>query len=263
MIKKVVLFSMMVLVSLPVLGLQVSTSVRFDVASIKLSKPSGSGVAMQFQPGGRFSATGITAWNLILLAFGVRPYEIDTTAVPSWVNSTRFDILAKADELRDLKISEMHDQMMRRVKTLLSERFSLQTHQSTIQRSGLALIKVRDGSNLQVVGDDSRCKANSNGPGQILTMQTFALLLSQRFDAPVIDQTGLHGNFCIWLRWSTDDGTPQSLGLGWGPTTDLSAQTAGPSLPTALQEQLGLQVRSQKIPVQMLVIDQIAMPSAN
>src|SRR5262249_51465774 len=109
----------------------------------------------------------------------------------------------------------------------------------------------------------SRCKANSNGPGQILTMQTFALLLSQRFDAPVIDHTGLHGNFCIWLRWSTDDGTPQSLGLGWGPTTDLSAQTAGPSLPTALQEQLGLQVRSQKIPVQMLVIDQIAMPSAN
>jgi len=262
MIKNTVLFLMMLLMALPALGLQDSTPVHFDVASIKRSDPRGSGVVMQFQPGGRFTATGITAWNLILLSFGVHPYEIDATAAPQWLNSTRFDIIAKADGLQDLKAAAMRDQMMWRVKALLSDRFDLKTHHAIVLRNGLALIRLKEGSKLKPAGE-GRCNATADGPGQMVTMDGFASILSLRFAEPVVDQTGLHGDFCIWLRWSTDDGTPQGIGLGWGPDTDLSRQVPGPSLPTALQEQLGLQVKSQKAPVQMLIIDHIAMPSAN
>jgi uncharacterized protein (TIGR03435 family) len=263
MTRKLLLVSMMILAVYSAQAQQGSTARHFDVASIKLSSPDALGVTMQFQPGGRFSATGITTWNLILLAFGVRPYEIDATAAPRWLSSNRFDIVAKAEGLQDLKGAEVHDQMMQRVRGLLSDRFGLITHRTIVQRNGLALIRVKDGSKLQPASEGGGCNATADGPGQMITMDRFALTLSLRFDEPVVDQTGLRGNFCIWLRFSADDGTPQGLGLGWGPNTDLSRQVAGPSLPTALQEQLGLQVKSQKVPVQMLIIDHIAMPSPN
>jgi uncharacterized protein (TIGR03435 family) len=263
MIRKLAFLLMMVLICFLASGQQASTAERFDVASIKPSNPGAAGVIMRFEPGGRFSATGITTWNLILLAFGVRPYEIDDTTAPRWLNSTRFDIIAKADALRDVNNRGLRDPIMRRVQALLSDRFELKIHRAIVQRNGIALTKIKDSSNLQRASDGGACKATPDGPGQNVTMESFALTLTSRFGEPVVDQTGLQGNLCIWLRWSTDDGTPQGLGLGWGPNTDLSAQAPGPSLPTALQEQLGLKARSQKVPVDMLIIDHVALPSPN
>jgi uncharacterized protein (TIGR03435 family) len=218
---------------------------------------------MRFEPGGRFSALGITAWNLILLAYQVRPYEIDSAAVPRWLNSTLFDVVAKADAFRDLNNRELKPKMMHAVQELLSDRFELKTHPAIVERNGLALIKIGESPKLRQASSSGGCNATSDGPGQSITMDSFTLTLSSRFDEPVVDQTGLQGNFCIWLRWSKDDGTPQSLGLGWGPSTNLSLQAPGPSLPTALQEQLGLKVVSRKVPIHMLIIDHVALPLPN
>ena len=79
--------------------------------------------------------------------------------------------------------------------------------------------------------------------------KTFVEILSTPLGRMVIDQTGLRGTYDINLRWSAEgsdaDGTP------------------GPSLSTALQEQLGLRLESARGPVEVLVIERVSKPSEN
>jgi uncharacterized protein (TIGR03435 family) len=69
----------------------------------------------------------------------------------------------------------------------------------------------------------------------------------------VLDRTGLSGNYDFSLRW-----TPESLDGGTP-----SPEASGPSIFTALQEQLGLKLESATGPVQTLVVDHIERPSEN
>ena len=95
--------------------------------------------------------------------------------------------------------------------------------------------------------------------GQGVTMAALATSLSRTYTAAlgrnVIDGTGLTGTFDIYLKWAMD--TP--AGAGDATPSDL----AGPSIFTALQEQLGLKLESTKGPVEVLVIDHIEKPSGN
>ena len=74
----------------------------------------------------------------------------------------------------------------------------------------------------------------------------------------VIDGTGLAGAFDIHLTWAMDSAGART-GAIYNPPPDL----AGPSIFTALQEQLGLKLESTKGPVEVLVIDHIEKPSGN
>jgi uncharacterized protein (TIGR03435 family) len=78
----------------------------------------------------------------------------------------------------------------------------------------------------------------------------------------VIDRTGLKGNFDFKLEWTPDPGQPAAL-LGNGPDAPPPPDPNGPSVFTAVQEQLGLRLESQKGPVEMLVIDKVEKPSEN
>jgi uncharacterized protein (TIGR03435 family) len=81
------------------------------------------------------------------------------------------------------------------------------------------------------------------------TMVHLAEVLSRQMDLPVVNRTGLEGGFNLKLEW-----TPESA----KPSPD-----AGPSIFTALQEQLGLRLRTQKVPVEVFVIDHAERPVAN
>jgi uncharacterized protein (TIGR03435 family) len=90
------------------------------------------------------------------------------------------------------------------------------------------------------------------------------ILAQQRLGRTIIDKTALTGKYDFVLQWSPDPGTSPMPGgapgdAGGPPPADAS----GPSLFTALQEQLGLKLESQKGPVEMIVIDHAEKPSAN
>jgi uncharacterized protein (TIGR03435 family) len=80
------------------------------------------------------------------------------------------------------------------------------------------------------------------------SISRLALKLSVLLRVPVVDQTGVSGSFDFTLRWIPDGAADP---------------TAGPSLFTAIQEQLGLRLEARKVPTDMLVVDRAEPPSAN
>jgi uncharacterized protein (TIGR03435 family) len=89
--------------------------------------------------------------------------------------------------------------------------------------------------------------------------------LSRQLGRKVIDKTGLTGIYDFTLKWAPDQSTPLFNGPGGGPSPADSApaDSSGPSLFTAVQEQLGLKLESQKGSVEVIVIDHVEKPSEN
>jgi uncharacterized protein (TIGR03435 family) len=96
-------------------------------------------------------------------------------------------------------------------------------------------------------------------------MATLARMLSFDLQSPVIDRTGLSGDFVIHLAWSpaATAAIPVSGDDAGDPGRPTADQTSGASLFAALQEQLGLKLESAKGPVEVLVIDRLDRPSEN
>ena len=96
-------------------------------------------------------------------------------------------------------------------------------------------------------------------------MGTLVMLLSFQLNRTVLDQTGLKGKYDVTLQWTPDDGTAaMPAGLeGSSPGAAPPPDSSGPSIFTAIQEQLGLKLESTKGPVEVLVIDHIERPSEN
>ncbi len=106
------------------------------------------------------------------------------------------------------------------------------------------------------------------GPGQVhaqgATISTLVMLLSQSLGRPVIDKTGLTGNYDFDLEFTPDE-TQRGMGPGGGDKGEVlpPGDPSGPSIYTAIQEQLGLKLESQKGPVEILVIESVDRPSGN
>jgi uncharacterized protein (TIGR03435 family) len=83
-------------------------------------------------------------------------------------------------------------------------------------------------------------------------MATLADILAFSVGSPVVDSTGLQGGYDIDLKWS-----PELERAASGPESDL------PSIFTAVQEQLGLMLDAQQVPMEMLVIDSVSRPTEN
>ena len=97
-------------------------------------------------------------------------------------------------------------------------------------------------------------------------MQGLARVLSMQLGRSVVDQTGLTGNYDYSLNWTPDNAPPPMPGGGpeGGPSrSDNAGDAAGPSLFTAMQEQLGLKLEATKGMVDVIVIDHIDAPSEN
>ena len=92
---------------------------------------------------------------------------------------------------------------------------------------------------------------------------TVALLAEQLAEAlgrPVVDKTGIQGRYKLALEWTPDDRTAPP---GGDSASGSPAPDSGPSIFTALEEQLGLKLESQKGPVQVLVVDHVELPTEN
>jgi bla regulator protein blaR1 len=196
---------------------------RFEVTSVKVNA-SGDGIVIMQSTGSRFTARGLSAAELVRLAYRVQ--EFQTAGGPDWMNSVRFDIVAKyPDDASGVKDAE---RMM--LRTLLEDRFGLMVHKETRERPVYALVSARPGTlGSQFRRSTADCSKPSPdcsgwvGPGFIRqrgkTMPQIAEEFSKltntgsSLNRLVVDRTGLDGRFDMDLRF-TPEFIPPSRGGG-------------------------------------------------
>ena len=145
------------------------------------------------------------------------------------------------------------DQFRQIFKTLLADRFNLNVHQTVEEKTVYALVVAKNGPKLKESAPDARSIMRMTGTNYAemtvskWTIEQLARQLSSQTESPVLDKTGLAGSYDFKLAW----------------TGESNENPAYPPLLTALQEQLGLKLESQKAPVEILVIDRIEKPSEN
>jgi uncharacterized protein (TIGR03435 family) len=235
---------------------------KYEVASIKPNTDNDFRFAFRIEPSGRLAATGITLKRLMMTAYNVQDFRI--VGGPDWVVSRRWDVQAKPDRV----VSP--DQIRPMLRALLENRFQLRSHSEKRQLPVYELSVDRKGSKVQRV-KDSETKADVRvGAGLIqltkATAATFASQLSYALGRPVIDKTSLSGEFDFALEWTPEpgeDGGPATAGLPPGASDQPASTSDGPSIFTAIPEQLGLRLRSGRGPVEVIVIDDVRMPTAN
>jgi len=231
-------------------GQSAAPASAFDAASIRLSTPDDvRGSTFEFPPGGVRITNG-TLMAIIESAFEVRDFQI--LGAPGWADSDHFNIVARSAEGdRSLEISATR----RKLQTLLSQRFRLKMHRETRELPVYALAigknssKLNDAKTSNGPAGIQRACGQMTGTGSSIT--NLATYLSRELGRPVQDRTDLTGRYDFHVDWTPDA----------GPCT--GASTDGPSLFTALQEQLGLKLESTRGPVEVIMIDSVEKPDAN
>jgi uncharacterized protein (TIGR03435 family) len=238
---------------------------EFEVASIKKADPEARGRYIRMQTAHQFLAYNHALKTLIAAAYDVSPQAI--SGGPSWVETERYEILAKApgDARPNL------NQQMAMLRALLADRFKLTIHRERKEMSVYALTVAKGGSKLKAstVSPDATPEgppalafvvtpAALRLPARYASMDEFASLLQRSaLERPVVDQTGLTGRYDFDLEFAVDE-TLFGGALGKG----LDNPTA-PGLFAALQEQLGLKLEATRGPVSAIVIDHAERASEN
>jgi uncharacterized protein (TIGR03435 family) len=255
---------------------------EFEVASIKPNTSASGTMKFPFPSGGRFTATNLNLKTLISFAYKVQGFEV--SGGPGWIGSDRYDVTAKA---ADSNIGAEQYRLM--LQALLADRFKLAAHRETKEMPVYAVLAAKNGPNLPeskpgscaTFGPNSAppppgqsplpaCGGFFTGPssldGRKMTMAQFLDALSIVLGRRVVDKTGFAGTFDIHLEFSPE-GTaldrrgPGDVGL---PVNAGNPDTSRPSIFTAVQEQLGLKLESQKAPAEVLVIDRVErVPTEN
>jgi bla regulator protein BlaR1 len=283
---------------------QAAEQLAFEVASVKLNKsePAFSGaaraekeamlqrMALQYLPGGRFSARGVPIPILIFEAYGVSPGRITFSpesekSVDVTGESDRYDIEAVAEkgaipangspEVRMQKIRLM-------LQSLLADRFKVRISHETKEVPVYAIIVGKNGPKLQKSAmDEARCAASSDDKpqiarlagaadptschafvgdqgrglrGQAVDMSDLAQAIEVFADRPVVNQTGLNGLFKIDV--------PGWTPLGTAAEERAFADPARPTISDVLQH-LGLRLVPTKAAVEMFVVEHFERPTPN
>lgn len=248
----------------------------FEVASIKPANPDTPGSSIQFMPGGGLKMTGIPLRAMVTFAYDVRDFQI--SGGPGWIGTQRFDVMARPEgapadgpvdfgKMNDDQRKTMRVQIGERLRALLADRFQLVVHKEIKEQPIYALVPAKNGYKLQEtqeIGTQQNMMTNrGRSQGHAIPMEMLAQMLSGITGRPVVDRTGLTAKYDFVLEWTPDmgpDGRAQGLGDG---ITSPAPVAAGPTIFTALQEQLGLRLDSQKGPVENIVIDRVEKPSEN
>jgi uncharacterized protein (TIGR03435 family) len=227
----------------------------FEVASIKPADPSAGGSSSWNTHPGRLVASNQTLKSYVVIAYDLKERQV--SGGPKWVDSERFDIVAKMpDADKPPHGQEIDVQIRAALQALLADRFKLQVHREARTATGYALVVSKRGPKLRDAAPDER-NSNNWTRGKLtstnVSMPKLADVLSRMVGSPVADMTGLKGKYDLTLEWTPDE----------GQQTATSEKEAGPSLFTAVQEQLGLKLESRKTEEQVVVIDRAEKPTEN
>jgi len=276
----------------------------FEVASIKEARPPSSIEniqAGQFHIGMNINGSRadygfMSLADLIPYAYRVKRYQLSG---PSWMNDTRWDILAKIPE------GQPADRAPEMMQNLLVERFKLSIHRENREQSVYALVvgkgglKIKEaapeeepgvggGLNVRINNDGSggaissgatgtmRMTPSPNGGMQLqmakITMAALADRLTQFMDRPVVDATGLKGNYQVTLDLPIEAMTGMAFaqklaalaGLGsFGVPEAGAPDTSGAPIIKSVKD-LGLELQSRKAPIETIIVDRVEKtPTAN
>jgi bla regulator protein blaR1 len=250
---------------------------KYEVSTIKPGTGDGR-IMLMFTPDG-VSIAGVPMQMILREAFGTEDDRI--VGAPAWVKSTKYDIQAKVDPADAPKLDKLKmDERRSMLVPLLVDRFNLKYHHETRVMPLYALIIAKGGLKMRESKPDDPAENDGHGQhmlrymgrGHIESTGTgaplLARILSEQLGRSVVDKTGLAGNYDFTLQWTPDDAPPPGPGGAGGagggpPRGDDASDAVGPSLFTAVQEQLGLKLESDKGPMDVIVIDHIDLPSAN
>jgi uncharacterized protein (TIGR03435 family) len=254
-------------------------SPAFEVASIRRNTTGDILTRSDGSPDGSYAATNISLRGLILYAYQLHPVMDQGRLLggPEWTRVDRFDVVARAPE------NATPAETPARLRTLLAERFKLVVRTETREGPVYALLQARTdgksgpaltpsaldcskpGSGLVMPSADGpaldkqcgmRNDADARGgviAGGGRTLAELARALTFRVNRPVIDRTGLTGKFDLMLLY-----TPEMRGEAKrDPSVPSGPLNDGTSIFTALQEQLGLKLESQRGPMDVFVIDRV------
>jgi uncharacterized protein (TIGR03435 family) len=256
------------------------TPYEFEVASIKPSNPDAPGGYMTnlARTSDRFSARNLELMKLIRAAYGIPMGAEDSriTGGPNWLRFEKYDVDAKidssvVDELKALSQDQRTLAQQQMLRALLADRCKLAIHRETKDLAIYTLVIAKNGPKLQDAkpGETTSLSLGGNGEtrsitGQARSIANLVQALSVALGCPVLDKTGLAGEYDFKLGWTPDDDQVQSLSTGArndrpAPPPDSNA----PSIFEAIQGQLGLKLVSGKGPVEIFVIDHVERPSAN
>lgn len=218
----------------------------FEVASVRECPKDHDSFSQGSFPANRLALHNTTLQIAIAIAFG---YDSIRISGPDWLNNQCYTIEAKVDGDKQLSRKEMEPLM----QNLLQERFHLVTHHETKTLPGYALVIAKGSPKLHASkeGTESHFYILPNGIDmRHASLATLAGALASQGAAggPVIDKTGIQGEYDITLHYATVGHPDSNL----------------PDIFTALQEQLGLKLVPQKVPVEILVIDHVdKVPTEN
>jgi len=244
---------------------------EYEVASLKPNASGRPGFSIQALPGGVLRASNISLKRLIAMAYSVTDYQI-FGSLP-WLESERYDVEAKAGKpvpLTDLRVM---------MQSLLDERFHLKFHRESreMQRYTLTLLKkgapgLVEAPNGDCASTSSPQAASTAGTGCGLVnlfpdrlsgnrgrISQLADRLSTRLGLTVVDKTDLTGWYDMTMTWTPDPEIEQ-LPQGFPPP---AGGSNGPSLLTAIQQQLGLKLTGGKGPVEVIVVDSAEKAASN
>jgi uncharacterized protein (TIGR03435 family) len=216
----------------------------FEVASVRVTPPAQIGYTSVSPYGGnRFTVTNATLQLLVQIAYGT-PYE-QMSGIDK-LGSERYDVTAKAED----GVVLTYEQVKPRMRRLLEERFQLKIHHEQKTTDGYALVAAKGGPKLQPGTKTTR--QNQIYPGGLRLSNApvglLAGMLRGPAGRPVMDKTGIEGNYDFQLSYAREEETESRL----------------PSIFTALQEQYGLKLEPAKVPLEILVIDRVEkIPAEN
>jgi uncharacterized protein (TIGR03435 family) len=233
---------------------------RFEVTSVKANHSSERGWTYRRTASG-YAATNVSVHNLIVDSYRVFDFQVENA--PGWVNTDRFDVEGKTGG------KPGGEQIRSMVRSLLADRFQLAIQRETKRLAVYELtvakggIKFNEGRCVGVPGPQNPCGGGTGGRGVFMAREAGVGELTH-FLAPllgrvVVDKTGLKGKYDFDLHWTPDESALKGPGDPDEPAPDPN----GPSIFAAVQEQLGLELRPAKGPVEMLVIEHAERPDAN
>ncbi len=235
---------------------QTARPLQFEAATVKAVAPSPPDQPININLGtirnGRVTLNNVTLNDCIKFA-----YEIVSDAQiagPDWIRSgdARYEIVGQFAE------DTPRAQVLSMVQALLAERLKLTLHHEKRELPFLVLTVSKSGHKLRPPKESN--EAQRTGAGRItvtgMPMSALAMLLSRFERQTIVDMTALQGSFSFDLQWTTD--AIRNLARPDGGPVAINGQPVdpyGPSLYTAIQEQLGLRLESRKGPVDVIVVD--------
>ncbi len=237
----------------------------YEVVAIHKSDPGQQG--SRFGPGtdGGMRAVNVTAMQLVSFAYSVNDDQI--ADAPGWVTSDRFDVNFTPDKTEvtpvpgaaPKEVEAFMNRNRQRLQAVLRDRFGLVLRAETRELPIYALVPAKGG--MKLTASANATPSLRGGPGGITgtgaTLHMLAGFLSGVLGRPVNDETG------------TDD-RQYDFKLEYAPVAqangapgEASPSSEGPSIFTALTEQLGLRLEARKGPVPVYVVEKIEKPTEN